>query len=264
MPRSGTNLACALLNECPQTVALAEPLQLERHGDRERAVREIGEFIGQIRHRLLREGVADTIHVGGAIPDNWVEEPRAGGALRHARVERGPVRFDKPLSEDFRLVVKHPGEFSALADLLDRRYPLIALIRHPLAVLASWQTVDLPVRQGHMPVAEAFDPELASLLAGVPDRLERQVALMGWLLSRYAAFEPGQVLRYEDMIADPAAALAKFGVRAGPSSRSLAGGDPSVRYPSVDLRPLAEALRAIAPLGERFYPGFATSLKTPR
>ena len=55
LPRSGTTLTCALLNECPGTVALAEPLRLERHGDRDRALREINDFIEQARRQLVGE-----------------------------------------------------------------------------------------------------------------------------------------------------------------------------------------------------------------
>lgn len=261
LPRSGTTLLCALLNECHDTVALAEPLRLERHGDRERAVGEIDAFVARIRRQILAHGEVETLHVGGAVPDNWLTEP-TDALGRRSLAEWGTIRVERPLSPDFRLIVKHPGEFSALAGLLDRRYPLVALIRHPLAVLASWQTVHLPVNDGHLPMGEVFNPDLAATLAAVPDRLERQVALLGWLLSTYATLRPHQILRYEDVVADPAATLATtFGVRPGAALRALSEHDPARRYPGVDLRPLATALMAIRPLCERFYPDFGQSLR---
>lgn len=261
LPRSGTTLACALLNECPDTVALAEPLSLTRHGDRDRAVAEIETFIGHTRAQILRDGTAFSTHIGGQIPDNWAEEPDPAGGLRRSRAEHGLIRITARLSPQFRLILKQPGEFSALADLLAPRYPLLALIRHPLAVLASWQTVAFPVHHGHMPVAELFNPELAATLARVPDRLERQVALIGWLLALYRQLPPDQVLRYEDLIATPETVLARFGVTAASPLRPLRPESPALRYPCLDLRPLAAALWKISPLCEPFYPDFTASLE---
>lgn len=52
LPRSGTTLTCSLLNDYPATVALAEPIQLERHGDRARAVEEMKPLsAGRVRPR---------------------------------------------------------------------------------------------------------------------------------------------------------------------------------------------------------------------
>lgn len=260
LPRSGTTLACALLNDCPDTIALAEPLRLEPHGDRARAVAEIEAFLAGARRQLIEQGQAPSLHVGGAIPDNWAAEPTADPVRRPSRAERGLVRFAKPLSADFRLIVKHPGEFSALLDLLAPRHPLFALVRDPLAVLASWQTVDFPVATGRLPAAEALNPALAALLAGIAAPLARQVALIDWLLRRYLALlGPERILRYEDLTTAPAATLARFGVRPT-GTRPLAPLDPARRYPSVDLRPLAAALLPIAPTCERLYPGFAAAL----
>jgi hypothetical protein len=261
LPRSGTTLVCALLNECPDTVALAEPLSLTPNGDRCRAISEIKEFIGRARGQLLETNTAMSCHVGGVVPDNWLDEPSSPeGGLRRSRAQRGCIRFDKPLTPAFSLIIKHPGEFSALADLLIGHMPLYAMVRHPLAVLASWQTADLPVHHGRMPAAEAFNPDLAACLAAEPDRLTRQVRLIGWLLSTYARLLPDKVLRYEDLISDPRASLSRMATEVCPSPRTFAARDPTARYPSVDFPRLAGALREIRPVAEIFYPDFDKSL----
>jgi hypothetical protein len=261
LPRSGTTLVCALLNEYPNTLALAEPLILERHGNRERAVQEIKQFIAMIRLQVVTTKRAMSGHISGAVPDNWLEEPSdAVGSLRRSNAEFGVVNVDKSLSADFRLIVKHPGEFSALADLLVGNYPMMAIVRHPLAVLASWQTVDLPVHVGHMPIAEAFNPELAAHLAAEPDRVARQVRLIEWLLSTYRSVLPERVLRYEDLVAAPEASLARIVPNACAPSRALSAYAATTRYAGVDLRKLAKALLRIQPIIEHFYPGFEQSL----
>jgi len=259
LPRSGTTLACALLNQCPDTVALAEPIQLERHGDRARACDEIDLFIADTRRNALARGVVTSKHIDGVVPDNTVGQAAPSADLRGVMVSHGEISVGKPLSEDFHLLIKHPAEFTALSAPLRDCYPLYAIVRHPLAVLAAWQTVNMPVHHGHMPMLEAFVPGLAARLDAIADRMTRQVALMDWLLSVYSEFPPGHVLRYEDTTADPAARLAAL----TPHSAGLTpmpAYDPATRYAHLDLGELARALRPIRPRVERFYPDFEEAL----
>jgi hypothetical protein len=194
------------------------------------------------------------------VPDNWVEEPWASSAKRRVLEERGEIPVGKALSPDFHLVIKHPAEFTALADLLDRRFALFALVRHPLAVLASWQTVDMPVHDGHMPMMECFVPGLTARLDAIPDHVTRQVALMRYLLGVYADFPHDRVLRCEDLIDDPAGRLAVFTPHCRRPGRALQSFEPERRYPNVDLRHLACALKPITSAIERFYPDFRASI----
>jgi hypothetical protein len=262
LPRSGTTLVCALLNEFPDTLALGEPLVLDREAGRQRAVADIRAFVDLTRVRVRETGLAMSKHVGGSVPDNWMEDPSVtdGGRLRRTFEERGEIAAGKPLSPGFRLVIKHPAEFTALADLLRENFPLFALVRHPLAVLASWQTVAIPVHHGHMPMLEAFTPGLTETLDAVHDRLARQVMLMAHLLGVYASFPPGQVLRYEDVVADPAVRLSPLSPHSRPPLRVLREYDPAERYRHVDLRLLSRALLPIFPSIEPFYPDIDASL----
>jgi len=82
--------------------------------------------------------------------------------------------FESPCRATFDSLIKHPALFTALAQPLARIFPLFAVVRHPLAALASWQSVKLPVNEGRMPVAEAFSPELRKNLAGISDCLGRR------------------------------------------------------------------------------------------
>jgi len=248
------------LNEYDDTVALPEPIQLQQHGNRERAVQEIIQFVADTRRNALESGTVTSKHVDGEIRDNFVDDPTGEPGLRRPRAGHGMVRVGKPLSPRFHLIIKHPAEFTALSDLLIDRYPLMALVRHPLAVLAAWQTVDMPVNRGHMPMAEVFSPELTGLLAAIPDLLARQVALMGWLLRTYARLPSASVIRYEDMLAQPCQVLGRLTKKATEPARQLSAVDPVARYANVNFRRLAQALLAIEEEAEVFYPDFARSL----
>jgi len=263
LPRSGTTLLCSLLNDFPETLALGEPLALGQHGDRARALAEIESFIDMTRRRAIANGFAMSKHVDGKIPENWVEDPAvlATGRRRRILEQRGEIAVAKPLSETFHLIIKHPAEFTALAEPLSLRFPLYAVVRHPLAVLAAWQTVEMPVHYGHMPMLECFVPGLTAQLDAIDDRVERQVALMRFLFGTYATFAPERILRYEDLMADPASQLARLSPHAGRPARALAAYDPRQRYTNVDLRALAEALLPLAPDVSPFFPDFLASLR---
>jgi hypothetical protein len=262
LPRSGTTLTCALLNEFPDTLALAEPLALSGDGDREKAMADIETFIRATRKSAVSEGVATSKHLDGVILGNFAEAPSLteGRRLRQVLVTHGEIRIEKALSERFSLIIKHPAVFSALADVIVPRYPLVAVVRHPLAILAAWQTVDMPVNRGRLPMAEAYSPGLAATLAGVGDRVQRQVALIGWLLGVYSKFPPSHIMRYEDMIADPQKQLRRFTPHSHAPASPIERFELVSRYAGVDLRHLAHELIAICPIAERFYPDFESSL----
>ena len=261
MPRSGTTLACAMLNEYPDTVALVEPMLIAPHGDRGRALAQIDAFVARTRESLLRDGTAFSKHRGGVIPDNSVCADRTvNGQLRPIDVERSQISVHKPLRPDFRLVVKHPALFTALARDLAHRYPLYAIIRDPLSVLASWQTVDMNIHRGQMPMAEAFSPRLAASLATVRPALERQVVIMEWLLRTYLAMPRDRVIRHEDILAAPASTLAGMSGVAREPSVIRHCHEARTRYAGVPLAPLAEALLPLLPLARVFYPDFGATL----
>jgi hypothetical protein len=259
LPRAGTTLVCSLLNRLPDTVALSEPRMLQLHGDRERALWEIDTFLAITREAALTTGRVPSQAIGGRAPENVAEAPRGDGRLRRVRAVHRWIDVGKPLTADFHLVVKHPALFTALAGELRERHRLVAIVRHPLAVLASWQTVDMPPNRGRLPRAEAFAPDLAAALAATSGVLARQVALLAWLLGVYATFPPSDVLRYEDVTADPSAALARMSPQAA-QLRRLEDYDIAQRYADVDLAELANALLPIRDLAEPFYPDFARSL----
>jgi hypothetical protein len=255
MPRSGTTLVVSLLNMQHNTIALAEPIELDMKCDRQQAFEEVQQFLEETRRGARAQQPVITKHVGGKLISNFVEPPNDEKRLRRTRAQRSALCFDKPLTEDFTLVVKQPAEFTALADLLVDRFPLYAVVRDPLAVMAAWQTVNMPVNRGRMPRAEALAPDLKRRLNETEDRVVRQAALIEWQLRTYLTLPPGRVIRYEDVVACPTAEIAKLAPAAS-EVFSLAAYDPVDRYRGVDFRSLAAALAPIRPLIEQFYPDF--------
>lgn len=222
VPRSGTTLCCKLLGDAVDTVALFEPMQVERLpvDDRPAAIAQISGFFAASRESLCSEQRAFSQQIDGRIPDNPIAADAAEGGLRPRLAARGEIVIDKPLSAGFKLVIKHNATFIALLPELALAFHTVAVIRNPLAVLASWNSVDLPVAEGRVPMAERLLPALAQRLDAKGDRVSRQLVLLDWMFGAFHMYVPAsRVLRYEEVVASSGRSLGKAcGVELSPSA----------------------------------------------
>ena len=105
LPRSGTTLACHLLNKLPNTVALLEPIEPSRFAgllpDRVAVGDAVELWFRKSRRRALEEGEVVTKHVGGEIPDNPFEASRPGKEPRRWLASKGRIKVGKDLERDF-------------------------------------------------------------------------------------------------------------------------------------------------------------------
>ncbi|MFI0398114.1 MAG: hypothetical protein ACH34X_03485 [Thiolinea sp.] len=212
IPRSGTTLTCHLLNKLADCVALHEPIMpLELVPlARQAVVDHIVDFFAAQRQQIKNSGTAFSKSTGGKVPDNPMAgiDPRTG---RRIRVLDGHViHIDKELPADFYLVIKQPAFFTAiLADLTQQAsLSCFAVIRNPLSVLLSWNSVEMPVSRGRVPAAEAFSEGLVQLLDIEPDVINRQLILLNWFFEQYASYlKPQQILYYEKTVASKGQSL---------------------------------------------------------
>jgi len=210
IPRSGTTLCCSLLNRLPDTVALVEPMAVQNFFGRPPADwrRILADFFGQVRRQIRQKAALHLPVLPEGHDDNTFAACKGENGLRRPVIRQGRWQVDKPLSSRFRLLLKHPNAFTAMLPELVQFHPCFALIRHPLAVLASWNTLDLPLRQGHAPAAEALDPALRRRLERISDPIARQIELLSWYFERYRShLPPRAILRYEDLVATPGRCL---------------------------------------------------------
>jgi hypothetical protein len=251
VPRGGTTLTCELLNLVPDTVALDEPMQPARlEPDPERVCEAVRSFCEQTRLSLLERREAVTKHVSGRVAGTKLSAVR-GRDRRERLATRGVATFEKPLSRNFVLVVKHPAMFTAYLEPLAASFPVFAVVRHPLPVLASWQTVPFGHRDGHMPVAERLDPALHERLDAVPDAAARQLVLLDWLYARYEHLPQERIIRYENIIDSGGGALAVVTPHARRLHRPLESRNRS--YDAAAMRELAERLLGSNGAYWRFY-----------
>lgn len=246
VPRSGTSLCCRLADGAPDTVALSEPIDpgaFDGLQDAEEAGARIREFAAAIRRRILREGTARSVQVDGRLDDDRVTAARGAAGLRGPRGGPGMLRVEKPLSAGFTLLIKHNALFAALLGTLARTFPVLALVRNPVAVLASWQTVDLPVQRGRIPAGERFDAGLRRRLDGESDTLRRQLVVLDWFFARFRTHLPRErVLRYEDLVASGGRTLFRHLQADSVAPQALRSRNANVLYESTMVDALLAAL----------------------
>lgn len=209
LPRSGTTLICHLLNTVEDTVALHEPMSGRQQGSKNDLCDKVSQFFDQTRQTALQHKKILATNVKGEMPDNIMgDRLNTDGLRQHIEgIKTSYINVEKALTANFTLCVKHNAFFTALLDSLINNFDCYAVIRNPLAVLASWNSVDLPVNRGYIPAAERLDKQLASQLKKIPDRIDRQLHILIWFYQQYQLLPPQNIIRYEDVILSGGASL---------------------------------------------------------
>lgn len=256
IPRSGTTLVTKLLNEIPDVVALNEPMEVKQLAGKsnDEIFSWIDARVEEYRSGLISNGKVMTKFVGQRFVDNSFDDSLNARGLRPSQAVRGLIHVDKKLTENFLLAMKHNGAFAAVLRQLASRYTCFAIIRNPLSVLLSWQTVDIPVNRGRLPVAEAIDGDLREHLNRISDRLVRQIHIINWFFERFRKFvDANQVLRYEDLVKDAGASLAKIAPAARWIHQPLQSQNSSARYSKELVPQIVERLQSAGGSYLHFY-----------
>jgi len=220
IPRSGTSLTCKLLNKLANTVALVEPKppkslfnlgtnNLQQRQEHQRICQELESWIETMRASLLTSKKVETRLINGQIPDNFASSYFSNTGKRLEKVcEIGELVIDKKLESDFKLCIKHNLWLTAIINKITSNFTTFGIIRNPLSVLASWNTVPFPVTDGHEPIAEQLNSQLAQELQGIDDKFERQIHLLFWCYKQFFSYLPDKnILRYEDLISSSGKSL---------------------------------------------------------
>lgn len=245
LPRSGTTLACYLLNKLPDTVALSEaftPRQAVKLRGKEAVCDRLERFFERMRRMILEEGAALSKQIGGEVPDNPFGHEKDDTGSRKQLASKGRIEVAKPLDPDFLLVIKQPGLFTALLPGLANRFPVHAIVRNPLSVLTSWSSLEAGTHNVGFPLAEMYDEDFARRLGEEVDDVGRRLCVMSWFFEQYERSLPkNSIIRYEDVVASGGGALSTVTPPAMDLQESLR---------SKNLNPLYDRDRMLE-LGER-------------
>jgi hypothetical protein len=246
LPRSGTTLACHLLNKLPNTIALSDAIGGDLAGlmpDREAFADGVEEFFRQMRRAALEEGEVISRRLKGVVPADIFGYREEGESLRSMLASRGRMPVGKKLEPGFFLIVKNTVPFAAVLPELMRRFPCYALVRNPLAVLASWNSVNAYMRDGYHPAIEPFDPHFSQELKALRNRHDRQIWYLDWYFSRFERHLPrANVVRYEEIVASGGAALSGIIPAASSLSEPLESNNANPLYDRSEMAQLAGRL----------------------
>ncbi len=245
--RSGTTLVCYLLNKLPDVVALHEPIRfkkLVKLGSPEKIVEGVAQFYAGTRHSILRYGAAISKNRNGRIPDNPFGNRLEKDGIRLDDQEKSQIIIDKAISEEFLLCVKHPGPFTALLKWLQPKFSCFATIRNPLSILASWNSVEIPEREGYPSHAvQKIEPSLMNHLQTIGSKYERQIYLLDWYFSQYQKYlSEDRIIRYEDIIQTQGQCLRVIATQAKTLKEPLASKNKNRLYDSNLMQHLQELL----------------------
>lgn len=244
VPRSGTTLICRLLCEPPNMIALNEPMDRQFFPSPTVAKDAIADHFHQFRRSLYFNQRALARTNDGKIVDNAFAEDKAEDRSRV--ISRTEVVFTKSLSPDFTLLMKHCAEFTLILPALQDHYSIFAVIRNPLAILASWHSVDVPVSRGKVAKSARLNPDFHARLNELPDDLlTRQLFILSWYFEQYQQLPEQQIIRYEELIADPAKTLGQMVKESSDFSfKPLENRNSNRLYQAIDFTLLVERLLA--------------------
>lgn len=235
LPRSGSSLVCTLLDQLDDAVTLQEPMDVGQFSTSNNGLDTlelINQFASSNRRSLMTAGTALSRQVGGQTVSNYAARSSWHGELRKSLSRVEAIRIDKQLAPDFLLLIKHNAAFAALLPVLIKHYPVYAVIRNPLSVLLSWQTVAMPVQKGHIPAAERLDATLADALKAEQDTLARQIIILEWFFQQFHQnLEDRHIIRYEEVIETQGRRLQAIHPSAGILDAPLTSKNDNPAYP---------------------------------
>jgi hypothetical protein len=121
-------------------------------------------------------------------------------------------------------------------------------------VLASWNSVDHKVREGHSRGAELYDEGLRRELASTEDRVCRQLRLLSWWYERfYTTLEGDHIIRYEDIVSSGGGALSAISPAAKTLHEPLSSKNLNAVYDHREMRELGSRLLRSEGAYWRFY-----------
>jgi hypothetical protein len=218
IPRSGTTLAAAILDNTSNCFCLSEPDShrelMDSSSSKDDFVNSLELEFLSIRSKLLAGiEVPDKRMADGSAVTNYFSAPSITNHRSAAYTLKKVGRNN--LTEDFALGIKHNALYAAVLPeiLSSNKFKVVILVRNPMDVVASWRSLDLPVSQGFLPAADRYWPEMRELTHSAMPLLDKQLFIYELMCSRFLSFtDQACVVRYENMVERPEILLHAAGI----------------------------------------------------
>lgn len=262
LPRSGSAVVSALLDTLPDSVCLNMPPWQNAYAKQPLDILPfckwlVGDFVWARRRLLDGEAVSDLRGADGAPLLDGRNDPRQP---RNAAGEPTEVQFLRPgLSEHFHLGMRQTIIFTSVLPRLVKfkHFKIIAVIRHPLDVLAAWQQLPQPLlAPGNPPGIARYWPEALGIINAEAPQADRFVQLYELFIRRYHELgDQIHILKYEDIIANPMLVSDLLGVKSLPAAAAMIEARPRLRDAETAAL-LRQGLRKFGVFTKLYYSDF--------
>lgn len=270
LPRAGSAVVSAIIDSLPDALSLNFPIAPMAVATKPLDIMPyckwlVGDFVWTRRTILDLEPVSDYRGVDGRPLLDGLYDPRqkfkelSQENSAEAMKEPDVVYFTRSgLSNDFILAMRHHSLFTSILPTLVkfRHFKIIAVIRHPLDVLSSWQQLAHPVlARGTPPSIARFWPEALAIMESGLAQAERYAQLYEAYLGRYHELRDQiTIVKYEDVIDDVAMIGRLFGGKeVAPPLLELIEKSPKARI-TAETKAYREAFRKFGVFTKHYYP----------
>jgi len=260
IPRSGTSLILSLLNSDENMMCFSEPpwIKLIRNNadNGDQLSQLLRHKISELRRDILESHSIEMVYQKNknTPPDNYFKR-EVGGIKKTRNTEW--VTFDSSKANNH-FVIKANAVFTAVLPSLIKAgmWQIVPVIRDPLYVLMSWNSVPIASSKGRVAVVEKFSNDL-KLIAQQKPLLKRQVLLLDWYFKQYEIFESDDVLYYENLISNPLVEIKKFFPEAEIHLSKLKSKNTKSRYANETEQIYKDALLQYGQELKKYYPQYA-------
>lgn len=201
----------------------------------------ISNYFESVRQAIKKDDFLDLPNFDDESTNTF--EVNVGGVRDTLIKGRSLQKINRELNGDFSLIIKHPNAFTALLSELTERWQCYALIRNPLAVIASWSSLNHPLCDGHAPMAEYYDKGLQRRLVSIVCKERRQLALLNWYYEKFLTkLDLENIVQYEKIVQTKGNCLSQQILGMGVDAGDLASKNTNHIYNVNDMRRFAELL----------------------
>ena len=208
IPRGGTTLSAALLDNLDNAICLSEPSWQSRWFKRITDVNKVTELVvndyKKIRSDIIEnKPIKDFRNENGTPITNYFNKNKNGNR-ENVRIQR-EVTFQVE-DTNFLLGMKHNAHYtSILPQLIETDFfSIIAIVRHPVPTIMSWKSLNIPISNGRLPHGEPFWKELRDITRSKDKSLVPLVAIYDLFCQRYLSLSKDiHLLKYEEIIKNP-------------------------------------------------------------
>jgi len=260
IPRGGTTLTGALIDNLSDCICLSEPDWQAKWFFENRNADGLAKLIKKdfqlVRKKILHsKPIIDKRNSDGSPVTNYFSSKRKGGKKINKMCLKRSIIF--PIgNKDFTLGMKHNAHYtSILPQLVKMKYfSIIAVMRHPVPTILSWMSLNLPISRGKLPAGEGVWPELKLITESKEELLNRQVRIYDLFCQRYLEFSKDiHLFKYEDIVEDPSL-FEKLTGKTYEKKLEINNQNRSKIYDFRNEEKILEAITRYAPHALKLYP----------